>query len=109
VAGYRVSNQDTDEALDCQEGNTLLEGMLALSKSGIPVGCRGGGCGVCNVAVVYGTYSKRPMSREHVSAADGAVHRVLACRIGPTSDIAVKVLGKINRFARGPAQTGESV
>lgn len=72
-----------------------MVGMERLGKKGIPVGCRGGGCGVCKVEITEGSYQKRVMSREYVSVEDEAAGRVLACRVNPISDIRVKVLGKM--------------
>jgi ferredoxin len=77
--------------------------MEALGKRGSPVGCRGGGCGVCKIEILAGTYSKRVMSCEHVSEADEAAHRVLACRTKPTSDITLRVLGSMSKQVCRPA------
>ena len=37
------------------------------------------------------------MSREYVSAEDEAADRVLACRVRPTSDLRIHVLGKMSK------------
>jgi hypothetical protein len=37
------------------------------------------------------------MSREYVSVEDEAAGRVLACRVMPTSDIRLRVLGKMGK------------
>ncbi|OIN92721.1 MAG: ferredoxin [Comamonadaceae bacterium CG1_02_60_18] len=81
----------------CSDTHTLLEGMESLGKKGIPVGCRGGGCGVCKVHIVSGSYSKRVMSRDHVSVEEEALGCVLACRVKPTSDISLHVIGKMKK------------
>ncbi len=52
---------------------------------------------MCKVAVVSGAYRKRVMSRAHISEEDEANCRVLACCIYPESDIALQVIGKLNR------------
>ena len=88
---------DTGESYRSSEAKTVLDGMAALGKKGIPVGCCGGGCGVCKIEIVSGSFRKRVMSREHVSVEDEANNRVLACRIWPTSDLQLKVLGKMNK------------
>ena len=44
---YEVLIEDTGERYDCREDRNLLEGMEALGRKGVPVGCRHGGCGVC--------------------------------------------------------------
>jgi ferredoxin len=92
---YTVSIEETGETFRCSPAESLLVGMERLGKKGIPVGCRGGGCGVCKVEITSGTYVKRVMSREYVSAEDEAADRVLACRVKPSSDITLKVLGKM--------------
>lgn len=92
---YNVLIEETGETFRCSPAESLLVGMERLGKKGIPVGCRGGGCGVCKVEITTGTYQKRVMSREYVSAEEEAQDRVLACRVRPTSDITLKVLGKM--------------
>lgn len=92
---FTVVIEETGESFRCSPNESLLVGMERLGKKGIPVGCRGGGCGVCKVEITGGTYLKRVMSREYVSAEDEAADRVLACRVKPTSDITLKVLGKM--------------
>ncbi|PKO38702.1 MAG: ferredoxin [Betaproteobacteria bacterium HGW-Betaproteobacteria-6] len=92
---FTVLIEETGERFRCSPNESLLVGMERLGKKGIPVGCRGGGCGVCKVEITGGTYLKRVMSREYVSVEDEAADRVLACRVRPTSDITLKVLGKM--------------
>jgi ferredoxin len=92
-----VTIADTDEVFRCREDESLLLGMERLGKRGIPVGCRGGGCGVCKVQVESGTFKKRVMSRDWVSAEEEAAGIVLACRVRPLSDIRLAVLGKMKK------------
>ena len=92
---FNVLIEETGETFRCSPNETLLVGMERLGKKGIPVGCRGGGCGVCKVESTSGDYVKRVMSREYVSAEDEAAGRVLACRVKPASDITLRVLGKM--------------
>lgn len=92
-----ITIEDTGESYKCDERLSVLEGMETLCKKGIPVGCRGGGCGVCKIEVVSGSYKKRVMSRDHVSEEEEAQDIVLACRVKPTSDMRVKVLGKMKK------------
>jgi ferredoxin len=94
---YNVTIEDTGEVYRCSDRETLLEGMERLCKKGIPVGCRGGGCGVCKIEIVGGTYRKRVMSREHVSAEEEAAGLVLACRVWPTSDVVLRVVGLMKK------------
>jgi len=94
---YVVTIEDTEVSFRASEQKTVLEGMAVLGKKGIPVGCCGGGCGICKIEIVSGTYRKRVMSREHVSEEDEASNRVLACRVWPTSDLQLRVLGPMKR------------
>jgi ferredoxin len=63
--------------------------MMRAADRSIPVGCRGGGCGVCRVRVVSGDYTTMRMSRAHVTEADEEAGIALACRLLPSSDIVV--------------------
>jgi ferredoxin len=51
---FQILIEDTGETYACAEGETLLKAMERLGRKGIPVGCRGGGCGVCKVQVTQG-------------------------------------------------------
>lgn len=93
MAYHSITLLDTQETFRCSDTRTVLQGMECLGKRGIPVGCRGGGCGVCKVAIVSGTFEAEEMSRDHVSLEDQAAGRVLACRVKPTSDLTLRVLG----------------
>ncbi|PQJ25025.1 ferredoxin, partial [Limnobacter sp. SAORIC-690] len=42
---HRVAIQNTKEEYTCSSEDNLLKGMEQLNRKGIPVGCRGGGCG----------------------------------------------------------------
>jgi ferredoxin len=104
---HRIFIEDTGESYVTSDQRSVLEGMAALGRKGIPVGCCGGGCGVCKVEVVSGSYRKRAMSRAHVSVEDEASDRVLACRVWPTSDLRLRVIGKFRKtICRDAAVTG---
>jgi ferredoxin len=94
---HTVTIEDDGSSYRCSDTLTLLEGMESLGKKGIPVGCRGGGCGVCKVHVLSGSYTKRVMSREHVSEQDEAQGCVLACRVRPTSALSLRVIGQMKK------------
>lgn len=94
---HRVLLNESGEAFVCTGGETALVAMAKTGRRGIPLGCRGGGCGVCKVEVVEGQYSKKIMSRSHVSLEDEQAHRVLACCIIPESDLRINVIGKMQR------------
>jgi ferredoxin len=97
VAAYTILIEDTGESYRCVDYRSVLQGMEALGRKGIPVGCRQGGCGVCKIQVTAGSYTQRVMSREHVSAEEEAAGCALSCRIKPTSDLRLAVIGKMKK------------
>mgnify|MGYP002787274162 CR=1 FL=1 len=92
---HAVDITNTRERYPCAEAATLLAGMEALARRGIPVGCRGGGCGVCKVRIEAGRVRTEKMSRCHVSAAEEAAGYVLACRAYPQSDVRLRAVDKL--------------
>jgi len=94
---FNVTIEDTGEVYRCRSDESLLCGMERLCKRGIPVGCRGGGCGVCKIQILSGEFQKRVMSREYISAEEEAASIVLACRVRPLSDISLAVIGKMKK------------
>lgn len=99
---HEVTITDTGEVYRCREDENLLVGMERLGKRGIPVGCRGGGCGVCKVHVEAGEFTKRVMSRDYISAEEEAAGIVLACRVKPLTDIRLAVIGKMKKNVCAP-------
>ncbi|MEM5386752.1 2Fe-2S iron-sulfur cluster-binding protein [Paraburkholderia phymatum] len=94
---YRIEVENTGDAFGCDADATVLKAMAAAGGRGIPVGCRGGGCGVCKVQVLSGRYHACKMSRACVSADDEEQGTVLACRITPLSDLSLRVVGTMAR------------
>jgi len=105
---HEVVIEDTGEGFQCDEKESVLAGMARLCRKGIPVGCRGGGCGVCKVQIISGSYMSCAMSRQHVSTEDESRGIVLACRIYPRSRLTLRVLGKMKKsvHARSPVPAG---
>ena len=106
---FSVAIRNTSERYVCRPDQTLLGGMEQLGRKGIPVGCRGGGCGVCKVRIESGAVRSERMSRCHVSAEEEAQGFVLACRAYPQSDLALRAVERvarcIERHAARPAPT----
>ena len=92
---FRVLISNTGEEFNCSENDNVLKGMEQLARKGIPVGCRGGGCGVCKIQIDSGEYRALKMSRSYVTREEEAGGIVLACRVFPQSDISLTVLGKM--------------
>ncbi len=105
---YTITIDDTGESYRCVDYRSVLHGMEALGRKGIPVGCRSGGCGVCKVQVVDGSYAGRVMSRAHVSEQEEAEGCVLSCRIQPTSDLHIRVLGKMKKNVCRPLPAADA-
>jgi len=94
---HLVTLADSGEQFACREDQYLLQGMQTFRVGVpmldvIPVGCRGGGCGVCRIRVVSGEYEAKKMSRKHVTEPDQAEGVALACRVYPRSDLSVELL-----------------
>jgi ferredoxin len=94
---WLIHIEDSGETYVCLPEQNLLKAMERLGRRGIPVGCRGGGCGVCKVRVLEGSYTARKMSREQVSEHEQQNNIGLACRMFPTSDMRLQVLGHIRK------------
>lgn len=93
----RVHIENTSEDFSCRIDQHLLQGMQSFQVGKplvdtIPVGCRGGGCGICRVQVLKGEYDTLKMSHKHISEEDKARGEVLACRVFPRTDLTIAVL-----------------
>ncbi|WP_426357527.1 2Fe-2S iron-sulfur cluster binding domain-containing protein [Pseudocolwellia sp. HL-MZ19] len=78
------------ETFNCPKEITVL---LAMKNSGfkhLPVGCCAGGCGICKVRIIEGSYNLKIMSRAKVSIEEEKEGIALACRILPTSDLKIE-------------------
>ena len=94
---FSVAIGNTQERYACRTDQTLLGGMEQLGRKGIPVGCRGGGCGVCKVRIESGRTRCERMSRSHISADEEAAGYVLACRAYPQSDLQLHAVARMAR------------
>jgi ferredoxin len=90
-----VTIENTGETFRCNGDSNVLAAMEHSRCTGIPVGCRNGGCGACKVHVTEGQYLKGKMNRAVVSAEEEAHGCVLACKLYPHGDITVKALGRV--------------
>ncbi|WP_347271307.1 2Fe-2S iron-sulfur cluster-binding protein [Rhizorhabdus histidinilytica] len=81
----------------CREGDSVLDAMRLVHHCCIDVGCSNGGCGVCKVRILSGSYRTGPMSAAHVSEAERAAGVALACRAYPTGPVTIEVLGQLPR------------
>lgn len=95
---YRITIDNTEQTFTVSNRFPLLRAMEHAGVAGIPVGCREGGCGICKIAVIAGSYQTDVMSRAHISQAEQQQGVVLACRITPTSDLRIRTLKKMTRL-----------
>jgi ferredoxin len=51
-------------------GTLMIAPFVGQAHPAVPVGCRGGGCGVCRVQVLSGGYESKRMSRRFVTDDD---------------------------------------
>ncbi len=78
-----------DSEVFTADDKTLLAGLELAGSAIVPVGCRGGGCGICRVKVLSGQYETKKMSRAHISEDGEKEGLVLACRTLPKSDLRI--------------------
>lgn len=91
-AGYEVCEVLSGQSFRCAEGQSVLQAMEAQGKRCVPVGCRGGGCGLCKVRVLGGDYRRGRMSCHHVPPELASQGLALACQVFPQSDLSIECL-----------------
>ncbi len=94
---HLIAVNDSDSEFRCRDEQNLLQGMRTFRLGvpmleAIPVGCRGGGCGICRIRVTAGDFHAEKMSKKHVPEDDQATGIALACRVYPRSDLRIDVL-----------------
>lgn len=95
---YNITLEASDDAFSCAEDQNVLAAMERLGRKGIPVGCRGGGCGICRVQVLGSArYRTLKMSRAQVSEDDEAAGICLACKLIPEQDLCLRPLGVLRK------------
>ncbi len=99
---FSIRIENCDETFACDGSLSLLRAMEVLGRRGIPVGCRGGGCGVCKVRIGEGAYRTRKMSRACLSEDEERAGIVLACKVFPESDLSLTVVGHMGRVLGAP-------
>ena len=94
---FQILIDNTGERFACTSEQNVLRAMESLGRKGIPVGCRGGGCGVCKVKVLDGEYRTDKMSRACVSVEEEGQGYALACKLFAGADLRIEVVGKMAR------------
>lgn len=91
---YRIEIVNRKLSFYCLEEQLLLNAMERKNLRAIPVGCRGGGCGVCKVRIIDGSYQTKRMSRAHISEEEEKQGFALACRVFPLEDLLIETAVK---------------
>jgi len=92
--GHVVRFVGSDETIECRPDEPVLSALERSGLASVPVGCRGGGCGVCKVRVVEGRYHTGRMSRAQVSEAEERQGFALACRLYADGALVLEAVGK---------------
>jgi len=84
------------EPFECDSEQNILAAMQRAGLTVVPVGCRGGGCGVCRVEIVSGACEYGKMSRAHITELDEKARRfALACKLFPAANMEIRPVGKL--------------
>tara|TARA_B100001939_G_scaffold333021_1_gene332570 strand:- start:3295 stop:3645 length:351 start_codon:yes stop_codon:yes gene_type:complete len=105
-ADFQIAIEGVGEKIPCPRDRSVLVAMEARGLARIPVGCRGGGCGICKIRVVSGDYRTGRMAACHVTEEERRQGYVLACRLYPNSDLIIRLRTK-NRGVITPALLGK--
>lgn len=100
-----VSNA-TNNSFPCAEDQNILVAMQKAGLAVVPVGCRGGGCGVCKIEIVEGRGFYGKMSRAHISELQEAKGSyALACKLFPRTKLRICPIGQLFKKINQPAPT----
>ncbi|GAA3601547.1 hypothetical protein GCM10022199_01310 [Marihabitans asiaticum] len=80
-----------DEVVYLEPGETVLSGLYKAGFS-YTVGCRRGGCGICKLDVIEGSFSyERPVADTVISTDERTDGTCLSCRAIPESNITIQM------------------
>ncbi len=91
---HDVTIRGVSQTFSCRETESVLAAAIGAGGSPLPVGCRGGGCGVCRVQVLEGQYQTHAMSSEQVSETDQEQGIALACQLFARSALILLPVGR---------------
>ena len=93
---FTITDNTSKQEFFCREDEYVLHAMQRIGKTCVPVGCKGGGCGVCRVSIISGKADYGRMSKAHVTVEQKDNGYALACRIKPESDLIIECAPKPN-------------
>lgn len=89
---YQIREIGSGQSFQCSAGQSVLKAMEQQGKRCVPVGCRGGGCGLCKVRILSGKYQCAKMSCRHVPPEAAMQGLALACQLFPQADLSIECL-----------------
>lgn len=93
----RITVEGTDVDVEVYPGETILSALRRTGRA-VRSGCRRGGCAICKVEVVSGTFEyTHPIADKVLTDEEIAKGTCLTCRAIPTSDIVVSLTGHHER------------
>ena len=96
---YQIQVEDTGEQFVCKENEVIFEAMKRAGCGPIRYGCFGGGCGICRMKIVSGSYAVvKKMSRTHVTEGEAKNGIVLICCVKPRANL---VIARIKAIKKG--------
>jgi ferredoxin len=104
TVNYEITEQLSGSRFPCGHEQSVLKAMEQHALRCVPVGCRGGGCGLCKVVVLSGKYQCGPMSRKHMPDSALLCGEALACRLYPLSDLTIE-----RRTPKAPAMAQKQI
>jgi len=89
---HKIYVEGLDGCYEIAEGKAVLDAFVSDRDKFIQLGCRGGGCGVCKIKILSGSYRCGKMSKTYVSEEDLARGEVLACKTFAEGDLLIRPL-----------------
>ncbi|MGQ0698987.1 MAG: 2Fe-2S iron-sulfur cluster-binding protein [Panacagrimonas sp.] len=100
---FQVSVAAASKTFPCRGDQSVLAAMSQAGAACVQVGCRSGGCGVCRVKILSGSFDAGLMSRAQVSEQDRDEGIALACQLFPRSDLQLLAIGRVAGTGADPS------
>lgn len=87
---YEIKILEIEQSFQCKENEFILEAMKRTGNGPIHHGCFGGGCGICKMKIVAGSYViEKKMSRAHVTEMEQENGIALICCVKPRDNLII--------------------
>lgn len=90
MAVYTVTVLPAGQRIASHSDRHVLDAVERSGTRSVDIGCRRGGCGVCRVRVLEGTFTTKVMSKAYCTPDEVAAGIVLSCRTFATSDLVIE-------------------